>query len=136
MKNPQQKLFCVMSLPGVRPWLYCGPGNSHSRGMLPLLAIPDTLPACFAHLARQASIPRAPPWPNLTKYDVCTLFGNHSDSQILFRGQKEISPTSVLLSRAAQPGCFGTVKYYAQIHLQVWQNSVCTGQGNLPLITQ
>ena len=31
--------------------------------------------------------------------------------------------------------CIGTVKYYAQIHLQVWQNSVCTGQGNLPLIT-
>ena len=31
--------------------------------------------------------------------------------------------------------CNGTVKYYAQIHLQVWQNSVCTGQGNLPLIT-
>ena len=29
----------------------------------------------------------------------------------------------------------GTVKYYAQIHLQVWQNSVCTGLGNLPLIT-
>ena len=29
----------------------------------------------------------------------------------------------------------GTVKFYAQIHLQVWQNSVCTGQGNLPLIT-
>ena len=29
----------------------------------------------------------------------------------------------------------GTVQYYAQIHLQVWQNSVCTGQGNLPLIT-
>ena len=25
----------------------------------------------------------------------------------------------------------GTVKYYEQ----VWQNSVCTGQGNLPLIT-
>ena len=23
---------------------------------------------------------------------------------------------------------WGTVKYYAQIHLQVWQNSVCTGQ--------
>ena len=30
---------------------------------------------------------------------------------------------------------YGTVKYYAQIHLQVWQNSVCTGQENLPLIT-
>ena len=30
----------------------------------------------------------------------------------------------------------GTVKYYAQIRLQIWQNSVCTGQGNLPLITQ
>ena len=30
----------------------------------------------------------------------------------------------------------GTVKYYAQIHLQTWQNSVCTGQGNLPLIAQ
>jgi len=30
----------------------------------------------------------------------------------------------------------GTVKYYAQIHLQIWQNSVCTGQGNLPLIIQ
>ena len=33
------------------------------------------------------------------------------------------------------PEAKGTVKYYAQIHLQVWQNSVCTGQGNLPLIT-
>ena len=30
----------------------------------------------------------------------------------------------------------GTVKYYAQIRLQIWQNSVCTGQGNLPLIIQ
>ena len=30
----------------------------------------------------------------------------------------------------------GTVKYYAQIRLQVWQNSVCTGQRNLPLIAQ
>ena len=30
----------------------------------------------------------------------------------------------------------GTVKYYAQIHLQVWQNSVCTRQGNLLLIAQ
>lgn len=29
----------------------------------------------------------------------------------------------------------GTVKYDAQIHLQVWKNSVCTGEGNLPLIT-
>jgi len=27
----------------------------------------------------------------------------------------------------------GTVKYYAQIHLQVWQNSVCTGQGRLAI---
>ena len=35
----------------------------------------------------------------------------------------------------SQAGHAGTVKYYAQIHLQVWQNSVCTGQGNLPLIT-
>ena len=32
--------------------------------------------------------------------------------------------------------CSGTVKYYAQIRLQIWQNSVCTGQGNLPLIIQ
>ena len=29
----------------------------------------------------------------------------------------------------------GTFKYYAQIHLQFWQNSVCTGKENLPLIT-
>ena len=29
-------------------------------------------------------------------------------------------------------GGIGTVKYYAQIRLQIWQNSVCTGQGNLP----
>lgn len=27
---------------------------------------------------------------------------------------------------------WGTVKYYAQIHLQIWQNSVCTGQGTCP----
>ena len=27
----------------------------------------------------------------------------------------------------------GTVKYYAQIHLQVWQNSVCTGQGRIAI---
>ena len=53
MKKPQQMLFCIMSLPGVRPW------------------------------------------PNLTKYDVCTLVGNHSNNQVLLRGQKEINPTSV-----------------------------------------
>ena len=35
----------------------------------------------------------------------------------------------------SEEGQKGTVKYYAQIHLQVWQHSVCTGQGNLPLIT-
>ena len=40
---------------------------------------------------------------------------------------------NVLLSQVILPG---TVKYYAQIRLQIWQNSVCTGQGNLPLITQ
>ena len=27
----------------------------------------------------------------------------------------------------------GTVKYYAQIHLQFWQNSVCTGQRRLAI---
>ena len=26
----------------------------------------------------------------------------------------------------------GTVKYYAQIHLQIWQNKVCTRQGTCP----
>ena len=26
----------------------------------------------------------------------------------------------------------GTVKHYAQIHLQVWQNKVCTRQGACP----
>ena len=60
MKKPQLKLFCVMSLPGVRPWLYC------------------------AHWA--------PPWPNLTKYDVCTLAENHSDSQIFVKGPKRNQP--------------------------------------------
>ena len=30
----------------------------------------------------------------------------------------------------------GTVKNYAQIRLQVWQNKVCTGQEKLPLITR
>ena len=40
-----------------------------------------------------------------------------------------------ILEGRAIAGVEGTVKYYAQIHLQVWQNSVCTGQGNLPLIT-
>ena len=29
----------------------------------------------------------------------------------------------------------GLLEAEAEIHLQVWQNSVCTGQGNLPLIT-
>lgn len=33
-------------------------------------------------------------------------------------------------------GLKGTVKYYAQIRLQVWQNKVCTGQEKLPLITR
>ena len=27
---------------------------------------------------------------------------------------------------------WGTVKYYAQIRLQVWQNKVCTRQGTCP----
>ena len=43
--------------------------------------------------------------------------------------------TSHAAARTLRGAFLGTVKYYAQIHLQVWQNSVCTGQGNLPLIT-
>ena len=35
------------------------PGNSHSRGFLPLLAIPDAPPACFRHWRQQASVPLA-----------------------------------------------------------------------------
>ena len=42
---------------------------------------------------------------------------------------------AVLNFHSSEWDASGTVKYYAQIHLQVWQNSVCTGQGNLPLIT-
>ena len=33
------------------------PGNSHSRGPCPLLAIPDAPPACIRHRRRQASVP-------------------------------------------------------------------------------
>ena len=35
------------------------PGNAHSRGFQPLLVVPDVPPACFAHWARQASVPLA-----------------------------------------------------------------------------
>ena len=52
MKKPQLKLFCVMSLSGVRHGLLCDPGNSHRRSRMPLLAIPDAPPACFAHWAQ------------------------------------------------------------------------------------
>ena len=40
------------------------------------------------------------------------------------------------ISSSLEASVTGTVKYYVQIHLQVWQNKVCTGQGNLPLITR
>ena len=36
-----------------------GPGNSHSRGPCPLLAIPNAPPACTRHRRRQASVPQA-----------------------------------------------------------------------------
>lgn len=36
------------------------PGNSHSRGILPLLAIPDAPSACIAHWARRTSVPQNP----------------------------------------------------------------------------
>ena len=49
---------------------FVSPGNSHSRGVQPLLAIPDAPPRFFAHRARSASVPLAPPWPNLAKYNV------------------------------------------------------------------
>ena len=47
---------------GARGWTNGGklarvPGNSHSRGILPLLAIPHAPPRCIAHWARSASVP-------------------------------------------------------------------------------
>ena len=49
--------------------------------------------------------------------------------------QRNIKAKTGLEEAVVNQATVGTVKYYAQIHLQVWQNSVCTGQGNLPLIT-
>ena len=43
---------------------------------------------------------------------------------------------SIAFIHNRMPVILGTVKYYAQIHLQVWQNFVCIGQVNLPLIAQ
>ena len=49
-------------LPGVARGLLCVhwtppcTGNSHRRVILPLLAIPDAPPRCFAHRARSASV--------------------------------------------------------------------------------
>ena len=53
---------------------------------------------------------------------------------ILLAGPRQVGKTTMLM-KLMEGSERGTVKYYAQIHLQVWQNSVCTGQGNLPLIT-
>ena len=45
------------SLPGVRHGLHCDPGNSYSRAVPALLAIPDAPPRFIAHRARSASVP-------------------------------------------------------------------------------
>ena len=59
---------------------------------------------------------------------------HHEGSIVMPQKSKLNAEEKVEIIRKYQQG-EGTVKYYAQIHLQVWQNSVCTGQGNLPLIT-
>ena len=45
--------------PGRFPSRSLPPGNSHSRALRPLPAIPDAPPRCFAHWARSASVPLA-----------------------------------------------------------------------------
>ena len=52
--------------PGRSPAAFIDPGNSHSRGFQPLLAVPDAPPACGGRLRSH----RAPPWPHLAKYNV------------------------------------------------------------------
>ncbi len=55
------------------------------------------------------------------------------------KGEYIMVPSSIMrkfVYKSGRTPSAGTVKYYAQIRLQIWQNSVCTGQGNLPLIIQ
>jgi len=46
--------LCPIALPKAFP---IDPGNSHSRGLPPLLAIPDATPAYFRHWRQQAPVP-------------------------------------------------------------------------------
>ena len=74
------------------------PGNSHSRGPCPLLAIPDAPPACIRHRRRQASVPQAARgWK--PKQVQCTHLPEDGPRETVSRGQRnKPSHTAELIS--------------------------------------
>ena len=101
------KMNLRIILDGTRsPAAFIDPGNSHSRGFQPLLAVPDAPPACFlrgthivAAFSRSFWFPtlrlpvsangggrlrshRVPPWPHLAKYNVahCLVMALEKDA--------------------------------------------------------
>ena len=82
------------SAPGRSGWASLRPGNSHSRGFQPLLAIPDAPPACFVHRTRQAPVPPAARAGSPSQVQCCTLSEYSPGVQLLSRFQKGNPPHS------------------------------------------
>ena len=116
--------------PGRSAWASLRPGNSHSRGFQPLLAIPDAPPACFVHRTRQASVPLAARAGSPSQVQCCTLPEHGPGVQCLFRGQNETDPLFWGLVRGA-PGrsparCFRHWRR-ARAHLAKYNVAHCLG---------
>ena len=86
------------------------PGNSHSRGLRPLPAIPDAPPACFRHWRRQAPVPQGAHGEKPSQVQ-CMHLPADGPKAILCQGPKQETPHlhgvflvlesgNVLLSRA------------------------------------
>ena len=64
----------------------------------------------------------------ITSYHFCSIPDRKGSDQYHYNQYSYYQYCYIVLLTVLE----GTVKYYAQIRLQVWQNKVCTRQGTCP----
>ena len=97
---------------------YLRPGNSHSRGFQPLLAIPDAPPAFIRHRRRQATVPLGAAMASPNQVQFCTRMIT-TRARILLSRAFASALLPPLAARACQPNqvqCFTLSAYGPGAH--------------------
>ena len=97
---------CILLSRAFGHCLFASPGNSHSRGFQPLLAIPDAPPAFIRHRRRQATVPLGAAMASPNQVQCCTLAAYGPGAHPTLSGvDSHASSARELVGDGTQGGC-------------------------------